>query len=137
MSTQAALPQRLVFDEPQLTKARERLEAAMTRAPGLSGLLVATVDGNMVLSAAQTPFADARMATMSSALLAICETLGRESGQKTCRFVVLENELGRIISLRINSRLTLTGLSSKQSNLGLVLTAGQAAARDLAALLAV
>jgi predicted regulator of Ras-like GTPase activity (Roadblock/LC7/MglB family) len=69
---------------------------------------------------------------MNSSMLALAETLARESSQKLCRFVILENSDGRIVNLRVNDTLLLTCVSNKDSNLGIVLNTGQNAANDLA-----
>jgi predicted regulator of Ras-like GTPase activity (Roadblock/LC7/MglB family) len=69
---------------------------------------------------------------MNSSMLALAETLAKESSQQLCRFVILENSDGRIVSLRVNDILLLTCVSNQDSNLGYVLNTGQSAAIDLA-----
>ncbi|MCB1717129.1 MAG: hypothetical protein KDK05_18550, partial [Candidatus Competibacteraceae bacterium] len=76
-----------------------------------------------------------RIATMNSSLLALAETLTKETQQQQNRFVILENSDGRIVSLRVNRTLLMTAISYHDSNLGMVLKISQNTANALACLI--
>ena len=98
-------------------------------------MIVSSVDGNEVLSEVSRTLPTDRLATMNSSMLALAETMARESDQRQCRFVILENSNGRLVSLRINETLLLTCVANTESNLGMVLHTGQKTADALANLL--
>jgi len=68
---------------------------------------------------------------MNSSLLALGESIARESQQRLCQFVILENSDGRVVSLRVNDLLMLTCISSKEINLGMLLSVGRNTASKL------
>jgi predicted regulator of Ras-like GTPase activity (Roadblock/LC7/MglB family) len=116
----------------QLMQAHSRLQDYMEDCKGLYGMIVSTVDGNEVMHVVERDIPTDRLAVMNSSMLALAETLAKESSQQLCRFVILENSDGRIVSLRVNDILLLTCVSNQDSNLGYVLNTGQSAAIDLA-----
>ena len=112
---------------------RFELTQAMKNCPDIDSCILSTVDGHEVFSLSQRPTATDRLSTMNSSILALAETMARESQQELCRFVILENSNGRIVVLRVNRHLLLTCVSNLDSKLGMVLTLGQRAAKSLAA----
>jgi predicted regulator of Ras-like GTPase activity (Roadblock/LC7/MglB family) len=120
------------INQLQFLRASSRLQKYMEDCKGMYGMLVSTVDGNEVMHVVEREIPTDRLAAMNSSMLALAETLARESSQKLCRFVILENSDGRIVNLRVNDTLLLTCVSNKDSNLGIVLNTGQNAANDLA-----
>ena len=116
----------------ELIQARCSLQGYMQNCKGIYGMIISTVDGNEVMHVVEKEIPTDRLAVMNSSMLALAETLAKESAQRLCKFVILENSDGRIVSLRVNDTLLLTCVSNKDSNLGIVLNTGQSAAIDLA-----
>ena len=114
----------------QTIQARCCLQNYMNDCKGLYGMVISTVDGNEVLHTVERKIPTERLAVMNSSMLALAETLAKESSQRLCRFVILENSDGRIVSLRVNDTLLLTCISNRESNLGIVLRIGQSAAGE-------
>jgi len=120
------------YQEPQLTEGRVRLGEFLKQCEGSYGVIVSSIDGNAVVHQVSREMPIERLANMTSSLLALGETIARESLQRLCRFVILENSDGRVVCLRINRVLMLTCITSKQSNLGMALNIGQKTAERLA-----
>lgn len=119
----------------QLIQARASLQKYIDDCRGMYGMIISTVDGNEVTHVVERDIPTDRLSVMNSSMLALAEALASESSQRLCRFVILENSDGRIVSLRVNDVLLLTCVSNKDSNLGIVLNVGQNAAIDLAEIL--
>ncbi len=124
----------LRLTEQQLTRGRVLLRECLERCNGMYAVMLTTVDGNPVVDELTRDLPCSKLSTMTSSLLALSETIARESQQRLCRFVILENSDGRVVCLRVNQLLMLTCISSKDSNLGMVLNAGQTTAQELAKL---
>ena len=120
------------IDQLKLAQARSNIRNYMQSCKGIYGVIISTVDGNEVIHIVEKEIPTDRLAVMNSSMLALAETLAKESSQRLCKFVILENSDGRIVSLRVNDTLLLTCVSNKDSNLGIVLNTGQSASIDLA-----
>ena len=96
------------------------------------GVILSSIDGNALLQVLERDVSADRLATMNSSILALAETMARESRQQQCRFVILENSNGRIVSLRVNKTLLMTTISNQEGNLGMVLNISQRTAIALA-----
>ena len=120
------------IDALQKIQARGCIQGYMNDCKGMYGMVISTVDGNEVMHTVEREIPTDRLAVMNSSMLALAETLAQESSQHLCRFVILENSDGRIVSLRVNDTLLLTCISNRGSNLGIVLRTGQSAAAELA-----
>ena len=103
--------------------------------PGVYGVILSTIDGNALEQVLKRDISADRIATMNSSLLALAETLTKETQQQQNRFVILENSDGRIVSLRVNRTLLMTAISYHDSNLGMVLKISQNTANALARLI--
>lgn len=125
---------RKTLNQPKHDKKQETRETLQQciETPGFYGVILSTIDGNAILQELKLDINADRIATMNSSLLALAETLTRESQQQENRFVILENSNGRIVSLRVNQTLLLTTISYQDSNLGLVLKTSQKTASVLA-----
>lgn len=120
------------YQEEQLAEGRDQLGAFLNACEGSYGVIVSSIDGNSVIHRVNQDLPIERLANMTSSLLALGETIARESLQCLCRFVILENSDGRVVCLRINQVLMLTCITGKQSNLGMVLNIGQKTSDGLA-----
>ena len=129
------LPRSALLDGRELADCRAVLRNCIDGCDGLYAVILSSVDGNPVLSETRRQLPVDRIATMNSSMLALAETMARESGQRQCRFAILENSDGRLVSLRVNRTLLLTCVADRQGNLGMVLHTGQKTAESLAALL--
>lgn len=119
------------FSKEQLALSENQLDEFMRVCPGAYGVLISTVDGHELLYLVKRDIPIHKISTMNSSLLALGESIARESSQKLCQFVILENSDGRVVSLRINDILMLTCISSKDTNLGMLLSVGRNTASDL------
>lgn len=121
----------ITYTAQQLEQGQQLLDGFLQRCEGAYGVIVSSIDGNPVVHQTNETLPVARLANMTSSLLALGETIARESLQKLCRFVILENQDGRVVCLRINRVLMLTCITGKQSNLGMVLNIGQKTSEGL------
>ena len=95
------------------------------------GAVISSVDGHLVMDIVKRELPSKKISAMTSSLMALGETVSKESGQGICEYVNVENNDGRVIVLRVGEALTLTTLSSKNSNLGMVLSASTIAANAI------
>ncbi|MEZ5592915.1 MAG: hypothetical protein R3F53_20305 [Gammaproteobacteria bacterium] len=119
------------IDAETRTEAKRCLEQFMSQAQGLHGAIVSSIDGNDLLAVLKREMPTNRLSGMTSSLLALGETVARESGQKSCQFVIVENSAGRVVCLRINRTLMLTCISSPDMSLGMLLSSGRQTADNL------
>ncbi|HRD66987.1 MAG TPA: hypothetical protein PKY50_12645 [Candidatus Competibacter sp.] len=123
------------FSKEQLAQSQEKLAEFMRSCSGAYGVLISTVDGHEIAYSLKRDMPPHKISTMNSSLLALGESIARESLQQLCQFVILENSDGRVVSLRINEILMLTCISTKNTNLGMLLSAGRNTADSLAKIL--
>lgn len=119
------------YTKLQLTQCDRQLKEFMQLCPGAYGAIISTVDGHELVYTLKRDLPAHKIATMNSSLLALGESIARESQQQLCQFVILENSNGRVVSLRINDFLMLTCISSKEINLGMLLSVGRNTASRL------
>lgn len=119
----------------QLDQSEQKLAELIRVCPGAYGAIISTIDGHNILHSLKRDIPFNKISTMTSSLLALGESISRESEQRLCQFVILENSNGRVVSLRINDFLMLTCISTKDSNLGMLLSAGRNTADALNELL--
>lgn len=123
------------YTKEQLAQSEVKLAEFMSACIGAYGALISTVDGHEIAYSLKRDLPTHKISTMNSSLLALGESIARESLQQLCQFVILENSDGRVVSLRINDILMLTCISSKSTNLGMLLSAGRNTADSLAKIL--
>ncbi|NJN45447.1 MAG: hypothetical protein HC808_01980 [Candidatus Competibacteraceae bacterium] len=123
------------FSKQQLALSEQRLIEFTRNCAGVYGAIISTVDGHSVAQALKRDIPANKISTMTSSLLALGESIARESEQRFCQFVILDNSNGRVVSLRINDILMLTCISTKDSNLGMLLSNGRSTADALSELL--
>jgi len=96
----------------------------MDMCSGITGLVISTVDGHAVLfKFTDEPLAENRISAMTSSLLALGESLSKESRQSLCRYVIVQNADGYVITQRFGKALVLTAIADKNTNLGSLHTA--------------
>lgn len=123
------------YTDEQLLQSKLKLKELMRGCPGIYGILIHTVDGHDLLSVFTRDIPSTKISTMTSSFLALGESIARESLQAFCQFTMIENSDGRIVSLRINEILMLTCISTKDSNLGMLLSTGRMTADTISKLL--
>lgn len=118
-----------------------RLEAAcqqtftqmMSASDAIYGLLISTVDGYDVSSNFKKELPATKMAAMMSSMLALGETVATEAKQKQCRYVIVENSDGYILTLKIKGDLVLSVVATAEANLGMLHSISRNAVEKLAA----
>jgi predicted regulator of Ras-like GTPase activity (Roadblock/LC7/MglB family) len=123
------------FSKEQVALSEQRLMEFTRNCAGVYGAIISTVDGHSVAQALKRDIPANKISTMTSSLLALGESIARESEQRFCQFVILDNSNGRVVSLRINDILMLTCISTKDSNLGMLLSSGRSTADALSEIL--
>lgn len=126
----------LDYSEEQLQRSRKELEGLMDRISGIGSILITNNTADVVLDILQPGIHAFKLSTMTGSLVDLGEYIARESGQQHGQFAIVENTDGRVVSLRINADLVMTCISSRRSNLGMVLSAGRTTADALAGILA-
>jgi predicted regulator of Ras-like GTPase activity (Roadblock/LC7/MglB family) len=93
----------------------------MDMCSGITGLVVSTVDGHAVLSNFRGELlAENRISAMTSSLLALGESISKESKQSFCKYVVVQNADGYVITQKFGKSLVLTAIADKNTNLGML-----------------
>lgn len=123
------------------TQLSERLESAcqetfsqmMQASDAIYGLLISTVDGHDVAKNFKKDLPAAKMAAMMGSMLALGETVATEAKQKLCRYVIVENSDGFILTLKIKGDLVLSVIASANANLGMLHSISRNAVEKLAA----
>lgn len=123
------------YSQEQLAQIEIKLADFMKMCVGAYGALISTVDGHEIAASLKRDIPTHKISTMNSSLLALGESIAKESSQRLCQFVILENSDGRVVSLRINDILMLTCISTKETNLGMLLSSGRHTADALANIL--
>lgn len=91
----------------------------MEMCSGITGLLVSTVDGHAVLFDFKgEQLSENRISAMTSSLLALGESLSKESRQSLCRYVIVQNADGYVVTQRFGKSLVLTAIADENTNLG-------------------
>lgn len=105
----------------------------------VAGALVSTVDGFPVAARLQQPEAAARLAAMSSSLVAVAEAISRDAQAGECRDMVIDASEGRILLMDVPQpagKLLLMVLCTPTATLGQVLWAARHCRLDMSARLA-
>jgi predicted regulator of Ras-like GTPase activity (Roadblock/LC7/MglB family) len=125
------MPETLTLPDDFRRVCEETLTRVMERTQGAYGAVLATIDGHAVLSVTHRDLPSDRIAAMTSSLLALGETIAREAQQRQCKFVIVENSDGYVVTLRITAKLTLSTFSGNEANLGMLLSASRNAAESI------
>ncbi|MGB1952317.1 MAG: roadblock/LC7 domain-containing protein [Marinobacter sp.] len=107
-------------------------EQMMTQSEAVYGVLISTVDGHDVTRKFKRDMPAAKLAAMMSSVLALGETIAREAKQEMCRYVIVENSDGFILTLKLKEKLVLSVIASADANLGLLHSLSRNAAEKLA-----
>lgn len=91
----------------------------MEKCHDITALLVSTVDGHALLSSGAIKD-ESRVAAMTSSLLAIAESLSKETEQNACQHIIVQNEDGILVTQRLGKSLVLTSIAGKSTNLGML-----------------
>ena len=134
MSKLFTLSNRQLTDPTQSPAVTDQLRGCL-ECSGVVGAILSSIDGNALNQVLDRDLSADRLATMNSSLLALAETIATESGQKQCRFVIVENSDGRLVTLRVNQTLLMTCVANKDGNLGMILNISQRAANAIARLM--
>lgn len=110
------------------------IRALHRRVPGITGCIVATVDGRLldhVVDSSADPF---RMAAMIGSMVALGETIGSEVQIGRSQFVVVHAQQGILLMQRVPSRkelLVVATLARTTTNLGVVLHETRRASQEI------
>lgn len=110
---------------------REKLEALMESCHGVYGVLISTLDGHEVYKLFKREMPSSKLAAMTSSFMALGETIAREADQKLCRFVIVENSDGFVLTLKIGDRFALTTIAGKDTNLGMLHSFSKSSAEEI------
>ena len=112
-----------------------RIERFLTRAAEIEGILVSTRDGFEVASCLGRKMVPAKLAAMSSSMLAVADALAQSGGVQACDNIVIEGEQGRILLVGIKSEqhdLMITAFCSPQASLGRALWSLRECSKEIA-----
>lgn len=111
---------------------QEVFDQMMAQSEAVYGVLISTVDGHDVTRKFKRDMPAAKLAAMMSSVLALGETIAREAKQEMCRYVIVENSDGFILTLKLKEKLVLSVIASADANLGLLHSLSRNAAEKLA-----
>lgn len=112
---------------------QELIEALVATHSEITGALVSSVDGFEIAATLPQSRSAAKLAAMSSSLVALGEAVSTEGGVDGCVNVVIEAESGRLMLMDIpgSTRNLLTVICDNSSTLGHVLWAVRECSREL------
>lgn len=108
-------------------------EDMMSKSDAINGVLVSTVDGHEVVHNFNADLPYEKLSAMLASMLALGENIAIETDQKHCKFVIVENSEGYILTLRLKEKLVLSVIASAEANLGILHSLSRNGARKLAA----
>jgi predicted regulator of Ras-like GTPase activity (Roadblock/LC7/MglB family) len=114
---------RLKISEEAAQYLSDQLRELISSNEGIYAALIISIDGHPLVKQAQDDIHESKLAAMMSSLLALGESIARESGQKLCQYVIVDNSDGFLVDLRVGERMLLTVLARKDTNLGMLLSA--------------
>jgi len=123
---------RYKFSEKSEAFCQQIFEQMMTTSPAIYGILISTVDGHDVTRNFRKDMPASKLSAMMSSMLALGETIAPEAKQQQCRYVIVENSDGYILTLKIKDKLVLSVIASTEANLGMLHTVSRGAAEKLA-----
>ena len=106
----------------------------MTGCGDIAGAMISSTDGHAQAQKLADELDYHRFAAMSSALLALSDTLISETQQGDTKNILLESESGNIFILHAGNQLLLTVFSKPSSNLGMSLAYARKAAEEISRL---
>lgn len=106
-------------------------DTMMQQSAAVYGVLISTVDGHDVTRKFKRDMPSAKLAAMFSSVLALGETIAREADQALCRYVIVENSDGYILTLKLKEKLVLSVIATTDANLGILHSICRSAADKL------
>jgi predicted regulator of Ras-like GTPase activity (Roadblock/LC7/MglB family) len=132
----SSLSQPAPLTEVERALCERALNELVQTSSGIERALIATPDGFEVAFATRGKrFNAARLAAMSSSILAVGGAMAGELRLGACRNVVVDAEQGLLVLFTIpctRAQLVLSALAPRDSTLGLVLVATRACAQNIA-----
>jgi predicted regulator of Ras-like GTPase activity (Roadblock/LC7/MglB family) len=119
----------------EIQQVEKLLQRLLDVCVGATGALVATADGFVVARVFKQDIADKSLAAITSSVMSLAEALVNETGQGPCQNLIIEGQEGHVVSLRINHTRVLTAMATRNTRLGMLLSAAKACAEQLASTL--
>jgi predicted regulator of Ras-like GTPase activity (Roadblock/LC7/MglB family) len=136
MTSPLSQSQAMPLTEVERALCERGLSELIHTTSGIERAWIASPDGFEIASATRGKrFNAARLAAMSSSMLAVGSALAGELRLGGCRNVIVEAEQGQLVLFTIpcsRAQLVLSALAPNSSTLGLVLVATRACAKDIA-----
>lgn len=98
---------------------------------GTLGALIASDDGFVINHQLRTGLPKEKIAAITSSLLGLAESVAYESEQGNCNNVIVENEKGIMLFLRITPTRVLTVMANTTVSLGMLLSATRQVVNNL------
>jgi predicted regulator of Ras-like GTPase activity (Roadblock/LC7/MglB family) len=118
-----------------VTHSLEReLAELFRRSDDIDGAMISSVDGMAWAHHSRAHFDAHRFAAMSSALIALCDSLAQESKRGVPRNVLIESQSGNILALHAGDSLLLTVFTKGSAPLGIALAHARQCAERISAL---
>jgi len=124
---------RYKFSERSETFCQEIFSQMQNASNAIYGILISTVDGHDVTKSFKQEMPASKLSAMMSSILALGETIAVEANQQQCRYVIVENNDGYILTLKIKEQLVLSVIATTDANLGILHTVSRNAADKLSA----
>jgi len=112
------------------------MDSLMASQPEITGVLISTIDGFEVASKLPPDRSAAKLAAMTSSLLALSGAMSSETGSGACRDLVIDGDDGRVLLVDLpyrKQKLVLAVLSTDKVTLGQVLWAVRDCRKNLSA----
>ena len=124
-------------DEVLTSELLKILDKLLTNSSDINAAIVSSVDGLAMAQKLSTNMDEHRFAAMSSALLALSDSLVQESQQGQTENVLIEGNNGKVFILHAGPKLLLTVFTLPTANLGMSLAHARRAIEEINALIEV
>ncbi|KEF31152.1 hypothetical protein D777_02305 [Marinobacter nitratireducens] len=121
------------FSERSEAFCQDMFQQMLDTSDAIYGILISTVDGHDVSKHFLKEMPASKLSAMMSSILALGETIAVEAQQQRCRYVIVENSDGYILTLKIKDKLILSVIATTNANLGMLHSVSRNAAEKLAA----
>lgn len=101
---------------------------------GVKGILLSSIDGHHINSVGIAEDSQGRLTVMATSLLGLGETIAKEARQINCKYVIVENSDGYVLTQRLGEFMVLTITADKSTNLGLLHNVSKSGAEKLSTL---
>lgn len=101
---------------------KDIFQGPLENRPSIQAFFLSTLDGRTVAKFTRKDFSDSRISAMCSSTIGLADKIAQEVEHDECEFAILQNKDGFMVMKKLKSNLVLILATSKEENLGIVLS---------------